>query len=245
MAAQQPAVATSKTVRVVTSYVDLGLVKRPAEMFHEHGRALTAAVRAAGGYDLLIFNSTLNRNWLWRELVPDFPPPANARAEDRFANEAEHLASNIIQHAPVHWLKAASECYLPADIYVWLGYTILKQGAFTGKPVLPEHITDFIARLSTWDATTLPFPGMTPQNEPVNVHGDNWRFCGSTIIVPRQFLPQVEKSYKACTREFIRVNKCVPIDLAIWPTVEKTSGLPWRWYKAEYDSTQFTNFPFN
>ncbi len=220
-------------VKVVTAYVDLGLAKRPSEEFHELGNRLISACGSAVRYPNFPFDDL----WLAKEKPPWVA--ANARAPDRFETDEEHVRSNIVQHSPVQWLRAAYDTDPSPDIFVWISYTVLKQGAFTGKPVKEEHISKFIEKLENWTPDCIPFPGIL-EKKPVNPHGDNWRFCGSTLIIPKQYLLQVEHSYKYNCMEFIRRHGSIPIDLAIWPSVEENSGLPWRFYRAEYDSTQFT-----
>lgn len=224
-------------VQVVTAYVDLGLTKRPSAEFNEQGYRLH---HACAGRIRVFDGFPYQRCWLAQEVHYEVPA-ANPRAEDRFATDTEHVRSNILQHSPIQWLRDAYDMDPDVDVFVWLGYSLLKQGDFTGKRITEEHVVRFLDRLEHWTPDHLPFPGIAGRG-PINVHGDNWRFCGSTLIVPRQFLPQVERSYKFNAREFVRRHHCVPLDLAIWPAVEDNSGLPWRQYQAEYDHTQLSNF---
>lgn len=228
-------------VKVVTAYVDLGLTKRPSDEFHSLGRQLVAACDGrARVYDDFPFDCC----WVQREYRG--LPPANPRAEDRFATAEEHRRSNIVQHSPGQWVMSAyladHAAYTPADVYVWMGYSLMKQGAFTGKPISSQHVHDFLTRLEQWTPDCIPFPGITNAS-PVLPFGDNWRFCGSVIIYPTYWLARMWHSYQVCAREFFRRYGAIPLDLAIWPTVEATSGLPFRFYQAEYDATQLTAFP--
>ncbi len=83
-------------------------------------------------------------------------------------------------------------------------------------------------------------PGITAKAT-VEPYGDNWRFCGSTIIVPAPHVGPLYEAYKRATIVFIREYRAVPLDLAIWPMVEEQ--YPINWYQGEYDHTQLTNFP--
>lgn len=223
-------------VKVITACVEMGLSKRPLAETHKLGHALIDATKNRCRW----YNPRLDRIWT----VEDFPGlrAANARATDRFATIEEHERSNYVQHMPVQWLEHAYSRHPEIDVFVWLGYTLLKQGDFTGKKITPQHVTDFVDRLEQWTPDCIPFPGITPL-APISVNGDNWRFCGSTIIAPARFLPAMVRSYKANLRHFVRQHTCMPLDLAIWPMVEFNSGLPFRFYQAEYDHTQLTNFP--
>jgi len=232
------AVGTSgvdNTVKVVTAYVDLGLTKRPSEQFHVLGRRLVACCPNIRVFDNFPFEDC----WTVKDGLAKYPP-ANPRAEDRFATTEEHLRSNLIQHCPVQWVhRAAAEDPEP-DVFVWIGYSVLKQGDFTGKPVREADIQGFLEQVKSYDFKDIPFPGITAKG-PANPFGDNWRFCGSVVIFPRLYLHQMVRMYQDRLHKFVAKYKAIPLDLAIWPDVERF--LPFRFYQAEYDRTQFTNFP--
>jgi len=227
----------ANTVKVVTAYVDLGLAQRPSSSFHALGDRLVAACP-----NIKVFrNFPYDKCWLVEEGF-DRLPPANPRALDRFDTEDEHRRSNVIQHSPVQWVQLAAEEDHKADVFVWIGYSVFKQGDFTGKPVRECDVAEFLDRVAHYPFFDIPFPGIGPM---VQVHpfGDNWRFCGSVVIFPRRFIPYMVNTYKFETRSFLRKHCAIPLDLAIWPAVEHWSWLPFRFYQAEYDRTQFTNFP--
>lgn len=225
-------------VKVITAYCDLGLTKRPAEEFHAYGRQLEAAL----GQDLKVYRYAAEECWTWEPYKAY--PAANARAYDRFAHDHEHQRSNLIQHAPVQFLQRARWDYPNVDVFVWLGYSILKQGDHTNRRIKTHHITSFVDKMASWTPVSLPFPGMTEWIQPVDPFGDNWRFCGSTLVVPAKHVAQVSRSYRASLQAFVMQHGAIPLDLAIWPMVEFSSGLPWSFYPAEYDFTQLTRFPF-
>lgn len=226
------------SVKVITAYCDLGLTKRPSADFHVLGRRLLDQL----GVDGHKYEYSKNDAWTW-DAYKNYPA-ANARAYDRFDDDLEHARSNLIQHTPVQWLEEAALDFPQTDVFVWMGYSILKQGDHTGKRILPYHVADFVYKLRNWAPTALPFPGMDPFHNPIEPFGDNWRFCGSMLVVPRQFVFRVGNSYRANFKSFVQQHKAIPLDLAIWPMVEFSSGLPWKQYPAEYDYTQLTNFPF-
>lgn len=226
----------AQRVKVVTAYCDLGLSKRPAKEFHSLGQQL---VDACGEDNIIVYKYAPEEAWTW-DAYKGYPA-ANARALDRFAYAHEHERSNLIQHTPVQWLERAKG-ESGADIFVWLGYSLLKQGEFTGKRIMPSHVTGLIDKLKHWKGGSLPFPGIEDRILPIDPFGDNWRFVGSTLVVPREFVHMVSASYYANFKAFVQQHKAVPLDLAIWPMVEFSSGLPWRFYQAEYDHTQLTNF---
>lgn len=227
------------SVKVITAYCDLGLTKRPKEEFHAFGENLIDACSP----DIHAYTYDMHDAWNWSS-CKDFPA-ANARAYDRFDDDLEHARSNLIQHTPIQWLEEACLDFPQTDVFVWMGYSILKQGGHTGNLLKPHHVSEFVSKMKSWVPDGLPFPGMSPRTDPIDPFGDNWRFCGSTLIVPREYVFRVGRSYRASLGSFVKQHVSIPLDLAIWPMVEFSSGLPWHWYPAEYDYTQLTNFPFN
>lgn len=224
------------TVRAVSAYVPL--LQRTGLQFHEWS---TRLVTACDGNITFFSPFPFEQCWLAQE----HPPwkAANARATDRFQNDDEHIRSNIIQHSPTQWATMAAAADPSVDVWVWLGASLLKQGAWRNNQITEAHIAEFLRRVaarSSYD--DIPFPGIEPA-KPVQDHGDNWRFVGSTHIWPTKFLSAIHHAYQFECRRFIRRVGAVPIDLAIWPAVEQNSGLPFRFYQGEYDASQLTNFP--
>lgn len=227
-------------VKVVTAYVDLNLTRRPSADFHALGNRLIDAcwpnVRA-------FINFPFEKCWAVeaaRECGAD--RAANSRAPDRFETDDEHLRSNLVQHSPLQWMKMAAAEDPSPDVFVWLGYSILKQGDFTGKRLREEHVVEFLDKVAQFVFDTLPYPAIRP-DDPVTPFGDNWQVVGSTIVAPRQWLDALAWHYQLQMRLFFLKRRAVPLDLAIWPAVIRQSGLPFRPYRAEYDHTQLTNFP--
>lgn len=223
-------------VRAVSAYVPLSLHTR--QHFHTLGAKLTYA---CNGNITFFWNFPFEDCWLAQENPPW--KAANARAIDRFRTDDEHIRSNIVQHSPTQWAMLAAAQHPEVDVWVWLGASILKQGAWRNNQITCDHIAEFLRRVAARPVyDVIPFPGIEPP-KPVQDHGDNWRFVGSTHIWPTKFLPAIHASYQFECRRFIRRIGAVPLDLAIWPAVEQNSGLPFRFYQAEYDASQVTGFP--
>jgi hypothetical protein len=173
-------------------------------------------------------------------------PPATPAAPDRYPTPQHFVNSNIVQHNRTWWLLHAAAAYPDDDIFIWLDYGLLKQGDFTGKRIQAKHIAPFVEKVERYynaGHRDIPFPGIEPSGV-VNAHGNCWRFCGSTHIVPRWHLDVIDKAYRRTCCEFIAATRTVPLDLPIWALVEQFHPeLPYRQYKAEYDYTQLSNFP--
>lgn len=226
------------SVGVVSAFLPLKVKHMSADRYEELGtRMLTAAHRA--GAIPGMFRNPIETCWSY-DLCTGLPPATETPA-DRYATPEDHVRSHIVQHTRTQWaleLLASRDL----DVIVWLDYGILKQGDFTGKPVTEDDVSWFVEAVQMHPFQDIPFPGITGP-EPWLPHGNNWRFCGSTHVWPTKWLEQIDRSYKANLIKFVRDYKSVPLDLAIWPLVERTSGLPFKWYQAEYDNTQLRNFP--
>jgi len=225
-----------KNVRVVTAFTPLPVTHLTENQYTALGDTLVAACDG----NISVYRDRLDDMWLAKENPPMIP--AAPRPADRYPTDEINVMSHIIQHNRTTWAKRMFDEHPECDVAVWLDYGIMKQGAWTGKTIQPEHVAEFLIRVANYDFHDMPFPGIEGK-QPINVHGNNWRFCGSTHIWPRAFINIIDDEYKRCLREFININMCVPLDLAIWPMVEANTALPWRWYKAEYDHTQLTEFP--
>lgn len=226
-------------VKAVTAWTPAGITSHQ----YPDGRreALLARLTAACDGALKVYDPF---PWgdIW--LVQENPPwkAANMRAVDRFPTDDDHIKSNIIQH----WRTQAAMNLLAEDptldVIVWLDYGVMKQGAWRNNPVTEDHIRLFLQRIEKHGPfNNIPFPGIEAR-KPVSDTGDNWRFVGSTHIWPTRYLPAIHRSYVFECRRFIRRTGTVPLDLAIWPAVEANSGLPFQFYQAEYDASQFTGF---
>lgn len=223
-------------VGVVSAYVPLNVKHLSPDTYRALGRRLK---NACGGRDHFFEDFPLEDCWLSWENPPMIP--AGETPADRYDTPEDHVRSHIVQHSRTQWAVRAAAENPELETIVWLDYGILKQGDWTRKPVQVDHIRDLLDKLEKYPLDHIPFPGIEEQ-KPVNPFGNNWRFCGSTHIWPVKFLPAIDRAYRFELRQFIRQYGKVPLDLAIWPAVEKNSGLPFRWYKAEYDATQLTNF---
>lgn len=228
-------------VRVVTGYVPLEVKHMNPAKFQELGWDLHGAVEYAG-VEIQTFNDfPYKKCWLAKEDPPMVG--ANPRATDRFDTDEQHAKNNVVCNQFIEWAWKSYKEYPEVDVIVALTFTVLKQGDFTGRKVAPHHISSFLERMKTYNFIDIPFPGITDNRGMIDPRGNNWRFCGSTHIWPVEWLGMIRHEYKHQVRKFIKEHKRTPLDLAIWPAVEVSSGLPFRWYRAEYDATQFTNFP--
>lgn len=224
-------------VKVISAYVPLDVKHLTTGAYHELGDRLFDAV---GRENVRFFDQQpLDRCWSY-QMLKDLSPATDTPA-DRYASPRDHVKSHIVQHTRTQWAMRAFE-ETSADVIVWLDLGILKQGNHTGNLISREDVQHFVAKVENYDFNDIPFPGIEPKGR-YNPLGNNWRFCGSTHIWPTKWLPHIHRSYRFNLQRYVRQHNRAPLDLAIWPLVEENSGLPFRWYKAEYDRTQLTEFP--
>lgn len=233
--------------KVITAYVPLEVKHLTAEDYHAYADRLERALppgkfRAFRPYPLgaCWLHGYLSTNG-WLDL-----PPATETPADRYATPAAHVASNVVQHNRTRWMCMAMDEDPGLDITIWLDYAVLKQGAWRGNQIKEEHIGPFVESVEKYftdGGGDIPFPGINPPG-PVEVHGNNFRFCGSTHIIPRWHLYYVDERYRKICRGWVENMKCIPLDLPIWALTEQSEPkLPFSFYQAEYDATQLTNFP--
>lgn len=223
-------------IKVVTAYVPLSVKHLTRDTYMDYGKRLA---EACGG-DLIFRNGfPLDKCWSY-EMCKDLPPAAPVPA-DRYDSPQVNVMSNIVQHTRTQWALDAMADYAP-DVVVWLDLAVMKQGAWRNNQLNEQHVRDFLVKVRNMDTSVVPFPGIGPK-APINDFGNNWRFCGSTHIWPTRFLPAIDAAYREELTKFVKRTGRCPLDLVIWPAVEQHADIPFRWYEAEYDASQLTNFP--
>lgn len=231
-----------KKVIVVTAYVPLPVSHLTGDQYKQLGEKLK---RASEKHHIVSFEEDqLEQCWL-HQVVPDILsyPPAAPVPGDRFATPEINVMSHVIQHNRTTWAVRAEQMHPDADVFVWADYGVIKQGGHTGRPVMEPCIEKFLDKVANTDFAGIPYPGIQ-RGAPIDPFGNNWRFCGSLHIWPKQYLRAIDTAYKCELLEFLSKHRKCPLDLAIWPAVEDNNKyLPFRFYQGEYDSTQFTGFP--
>lgn len=235
-----------RRVKIITAFVPLNPapIHFKPEDYHAYadrmekaaGRGRFRAYRPFPLEQCWLYGWLEQRGWL------DLPP-ATVAAPDRYPTPQHFQRSNIVQHNRTTWMVMAAEEDLRCDVLIWLDYAILKQGhSWPGHPGVEEHhISGFLDKIENSNFQDIPFPGIWPKG-PIDDHGDNWRFCGSTHIIPRHWLAYVDWYYKFECKRWIETKKTVPLDLPIWAILESNTSLPFRFYQANHDATQLTAF---
>lgn len=226
-------------VKFVTGFVPLNVNHVSQEKYQELGKQLVDAV---GAENIVVFNDTLDNCWLTKVFPEELPPHADSRLyPDRYPTPYQMSESSVIQHNRTSWGMQALKQDPSIDTIVWVDYGVLKQGDFTGNPVRAEDIRAFFDRLSEQKLDDIPFPGIWDMMQ-VGDGDANWRFCGSLHIWPAEYMRDIDDLYKEMTLRFLKRTSRLPYDMTIWADCERRAVLPFRWYRANHDNTQFTNF---
>lgn len=176
--------------------------------------------------------------WLYRYLADEFDLDTSRFSYSVADNPQKNsLAYHIVQAQKTEWLEIAARVDPYADVFVWIDF-----GIFHVPGVTRKIIDAFLDRADR--ETAIAIPGCWEKDEyPYNDNWPHWRFCGGVMVVPRVF---VETFNFAMKREYVR-----------W--LDKTSNVSWEvntltrleqqdqdfpvwWYKADHDSTLFTNY---
>lgn len=225
-------------VGVVTGFIPLPVLHLSKGQYYALGNRLIAAVRQTDA-TFHMGSVALSQCWAWDLCI--VKPPSNPPPADRYPSPEINVMSHIVQHQRTTWAMEAAKAHPEVDVWVWLDYGILKQGFWKNNPVTEDSVRRFIKVLQSRETLDfIPFPGIAEKGL-VLPTGNNWRFCGSTHIWPTQFLPRIDAFYKETLEKWISFYGHVPLDLPIWALVEQQSGLPFRWYPAEYDASQLDN----
>lgn len=209
---------------VVTGYVQIPDHPRSSQQYDLLGAQL-AQLHAA---PIHVFRCELKDCWL-DEHVRD------RHVEHAIADNPKKntLAYHIVQHQKTAWLLQALEMDPSVDVLVWIDYGVFSQPGIT-VPV----IDDFLRRVRA--RPEFAIPGAWEQSSG-SIEWPDWRFCGSSFVVPRNFVRKFHDAVREVTLERLTTGR-VTWEVNDWAEVERRKMLPIRWYKADHNQTQFTNY---
>lgn len=213
--------------RLVTGYIPLpGQVRSPKE-YGELGEKL-------GGVPVRkkAFYQRVEETWMAAFLNTLAVTPHPSQADNPIKN---NIGYHCVQHQKSEWLLAAAREYPDEDVMVWVDYGIFHQPGINNQAIF-----EFMARVKD-DA--IYAPGCWDKPAVVESAVPCWRFCGSVLAVPVKL---AERFHFACVRtamKHIRATNNVEWEVNTWARVEKKEKLPWHWYAADHNVSQFTNLP--
>ena len=213
--------------RLVTGYVPIKDHPRVPEVYGELGEKL-------GGVPVRkkAFYQRVEETWLWK-FVQSLPVTPHVSEGDNPAKNT--LAYHCVQHQKTEWLLAAVEAYPDDEIFVWVDY-----GIFHQPGVCNEAIVRFMESL---DDKAIYAPGCWDKQRVVESSIPSWRFCGSVLAVPKKFVPMFHFACVRTAMKHVRATNNIEWEVNTWSRVERSDKLPWCWYRADHDVSQFWNVP--
>jgi hypothetical protein len=211
--------------RLVTAYVPIVDHPRGVQEYGELGEKL-------GGVPVRkkAFYQEVGTTWLaeYLRLLPFRPSWSTADNPQK-----NSLAYHCVQHQKTSWLRQAAAEY-DDDIFVWIDY-----GIFHQPGVCNEAIVRFMEGL---DDEAIYAPGCWPMG-PVHQDRPCWRFCGSVLAVPARLVNDLDDAVRREAKDHVAFCRNVEWEVNTWARVEQNQLLPWRWYQADHDVSQFWNCP--
>jgi len=183
---------------------------------------------------MLLAKQELEACWLYKYLHDVHGDvPRHSVADNPKKNT---LAYHIVQAQKTEFLlSAAAACDMRPSVYVWIDY-----GIFHIPGVTVPVVRDFLKRAA--DEKTITIPGCWDSDYTYRDDQPCWRFCGGVMVVPREYVVEFDAAMK---REYVRwleLHNKVTWEVNTLARVEQLTSLPIWWYKADHDSSIFTNY---
>jgi hypothetical protein len=220
-----------------------GFVKDPFKARHltqDACRDLGDRLKAAlpGRIHAFDYGWTLDSCWAYPLLQanPDLAPSCASPPADRFATPGDMVRSNIVLMQRYHWMALAAKLYPDVDVFAWIEYTVLKQSGVT-----ESVLVSFVDELERQPCDAVTLPGCWPKS-PINDAEAHWRFVGSCWVCPRDLAQRVYQAVRDVVEMRTRITGQLSWDMNSMAYVELLDILPIRWYPANHDETQFTNY---
>jgi hypothetical protein len=140
-------------------------------------------------------------------------------------------------HQKTSWLAQAADERPDADWLVWVDY-----GAFHMKGVSNQVIYEMFEKLKRTPDNKIYAPGWWDKAPVESVH-PCWRFFGTVLAVPRKLVDQFDFACRTTARHHIITTKNIEWEANTISRVEANGKLPFHWYRADFDSSIYTNFP--
>ncbi len=211
---------------VVTGFVKIPGHPRTDEEYDRLG----ARLRELHSAPVRVFRDVLEDCWLHKH-VHDRPVD-HAVGDNPKKNS---LAYHVVQHQKTAWLVSALETNPSADVLVWLDY-----GVFHQPGVTVDVVDAFLRRVRAREEISIP--GCFTPTATSSIDWPDWRFCGSSLVVPRDLVISFHEAVRAVTLERLAKTGRVTWEVNDWAEVERRKMVPIRWYKADHNATQFTNY---
>jgi hypothetical protein len=146
------------------------------------------------------------------------------------------LAYHIVQAEKSELIADAAELVPGADVIVWIDLGIFHLPGMTAGV-----IEDFMARAAAEEAIAIP--GCWERNYQYDDRYPMWRFCGGLLVVPREHAAALAAVMRDECKRHLRETGNLSWEVNTLARVEQRyPDLPIRWYKADHNSSMFTNY---
>jgi len=208
-------------------------------------RDLGERLKAALGDRLRVFGTPFEYCWAAREILHDhngdplpvLPSCADVPA-DRFATPQDMARSNAVLLQRFEWLfDAAYQTPVPTEVLAWVEWSALKQRGVTEEVL--QQFADDLERLPPFRGVCAP--GCWPMM-PINDSEAHWRFVGSSFVVHRDYAFPLFAAIRDVASARAKITGKISWDMNTLAFVELLNVIPFRWYKADHDETQFTRY---
>jgi hypothetical protein len=222
--------------RIVTGFVPDAF---PAKhLSQEQFRSLGARLKDAAGDCLMAFETPFAECWVpqkldLRQLLPSCAnPPA-----DRFATPQDMVRSNAVLLQRFQWLYEAAAADDDAEVLAWVEYSALKQ----------TNVTEDVIRQFARDLQEVkPFDGVCAGGcwpiGPINDSEAHWRFVGSCFVVHADWVLDLYEAVREVVLTRTSITGRLSWDMNTLAFVEILNVIPFKWFKANHDETQFLNY---
>lgn len=212
-------------VKLVTAYVPIKDHPRGPEHYGRLGELLSGVP-----VQKKCFYQRVDETWL-HKVIRHRPVVARSQVHDNAAKNT--LAYHCVQHQKTEWLRQASTEDPDADVLVWVDY-----GIFNLPGINNKSIYEFFEKLND---KAIYAPGCWHQSMIIESVFPCWRFCGSVLAVPKQYIDPLDYEVRTQALRHLKRTNTVDWEVNTWARVEHGKKLPFHWYKADHNVSMFDN----
>jgi hypothetical protein len=214
-------------ILAVTAYIPIPGHPRPAAEYEALADKLLDA-----DIPLLRVDLTLEDCWLYQYLQ-QHPAITHSTADNPAKNS---LAYHCVQHEKFALIAGVAESMAAPDVLVWIDC-----GIFRLPGMAAGVIEDFMARAVNEQAIAIP--GCWERNYQYDDRYPMWRWCGGLLVVPRKLAAALAAVMRDECKRWLKLTGNLSWEVnTLCRVEERYPTLPIRWYKADHNSSMFTNY---
>jgi hypothetical protein len=220
-------------ITVVSAYVPIPDHPRSEEEYDCLGEKLLMI-----DHRVLFAKGDLQHCWLYSHLK-EFYDLDTAHFSYSIADNPKKnsLWYHIVQAQKTLWLRFAAQMDPFSDVFVWIDY-----GIFHVRGVTARIIDSFLERAESERAIAIP--GCWEKDRyPYDDNHPYWRFCGGVMVVPRELIVPFDVAMREEYVRWLDLTRNISWEVNTLARLEERDPyFPVWWYKADHDSSLFTNY---